>query len=291
MSEVTKESCCKVNLFLKVLGKRADGYHNIETVFYPIALYDYLKISIKGCGIRLNCSHPDLPTDSRNLVYKAADTFLKAIGKPDLGVEIYLDKRLPIAAGIGAGSSNAATTLLGLNELFGFPLTKEKLFSLAATLGSDVPFFLNPKPALATGRGEKLQTLTPFQSLQETFMVLVYPGFGVSTAWAYKELSKYPELFSTPITAERFVNSLRNKSLEDAVEEFFNSFETPVFKKFPILQMYKEFLTGAGATVSLMSGSGSTTFAIVKSRETAETLRKKFIEEFGITVWSAIVKL
>lgn len=291
MTEITKESCCKVNLFLKVLRKRPDGFHDIETIFYPVPLYDYLKLSRKGVGIRLTCSNPTLPTDSRNLVYKAAAAFLNKLGSKNEGVEIYLDKRLPIAAGIGAGSSNAANTLLGLNELFGFPLSQDELFSLAAGIGSDVPFFLQPQPAIATGRGEKLQLLAPLLALEEKFLIMAYPGFGVSTQWAYKKLAEYPELFNVPLTAQHLINSLQTKPLEETADGFFNCFETPVFKKYPILGIYKEFLLEQGAVVSLMSGSGSTTFAIANSKEIAESLREKFINKFGSTVWSAVVKI
>src|SRR5512143_4155879 len=148
-----KKSPCKVNLLLNILGRRADGFHELETVFYPVRVFDRISLTRSGRGIDLSCSAPGLPTDARNLVYRAAALFLVAAGIKD-GVRLELEKHIPLAAGLGGGSGNAATTLLGLNELFGGPLVPEQLQRLAATLGSDVAFFLQSKPALATGRGE-----------------------------------------------------------------------------------------------------------------------------------------
>src|SRR3954471_17031508 len=155
---VQKKSPCKVNLLLNILRKRPDGFHELETVMQPVPLFDLLDFSREGQGLQLTCSEPSLPTDSANLVFRAAEGFFKAAGITD-GVRIHLEKKIPLAAGLGGGSGNAATTLLGLNELFGKPLTGDGLLSLAASLGSDVPFFLQDKPALATGRGEKITSL------------------------------------------------------------------------------------------------------------------------------------
>src|SRR6516225_6439001 len=156
-----KKSPCKVNLILNILGKRADGFHELETLMHPVNVCDEMKFERAGTGLQLTCSHPELPVDSRNLVYRAAASFLTAAKISD-GVRIHLEKRLPLAGGIGGGSANAAVTFSALNELFGSPLTLEKLHELAAALGSDVPFFLYNKPALATGRGERVQTLENF---------------------------------------------------------------------------------------------------------------------------------
>src|SRR5438128_1885718 len=135
-----KQSPCKVNLLLNILGKRADGFHELETVMYPIKVFDELSFARRGKGVQLTCSEPSLPTDSRNLVYRAAARFLEKTNIME-GVRLHLEKKIPLAAGLGGGSANAAVTLLGLNELFGAPLTPEQLEPLAASLGSDVPFF------------------------------------------------------------------------------------------------------------------------------------------------------
>src|SRR5262245_37995767 len=151
MKTLEKQSPCKVNLLLNILGRRPDGFHELETVIHPVAVFDTLSLTREGNGIHLTCRDPNLPTDSRNLVYRAAATFLEEAKIKD-GVRLDLEKRIPLAAGLGGGSGNAATTLLGLNELFGQPLAHSKLHEIAAGLGSDIPFFLQSKPALATGR-------------------------------------------------------------------------------------------------------------------------------------------
>src|SRR2546428_1163202 len=159
--KLEKQSLCKINLLLNVLGKRADGFHELETVIHPVNLYDTLTFSSAKSGISLTCNKPELPLDAANLVHRAASAFLSAAQIPE-GVAIHLEKRIPLAAGLGGGSSNAATTLLGLNELFGNPLTSNRLFELAASLGSDVPFFLQPKPAPAIRPGEKIESIDCF---------------------------------------------------------------------------------------------------------------------------------
>src|SRR5437016_10153620 len=146
-------SHCKVNLLLSILGRRPDGFHALETVMHPIGVFDRLLLSRAGQGIQLRCSEPSLPVDSGNLVYRAAALFIEA-AKLKEGVRIELEKRIPLEAGLGGGSGNAAATLLGLNNLFENRLAPERLQALAVSLGSDVPFFLQEKPALGTGRGE-----------------------------------------------------------------------------------------------------------------------------------------
>src|SRR2546426_8672095 len=151
-----KQSHCKVNLLLNILGKRADGFHELETVMYPINLFDRLTFTPGGRSVRLTCSDPLLPVDDTNLVHRAATAFFNATGIKDR-VEIHLEKHIPVAAGLGGGSGNAAATLLALNELFANPLSSEQLQTLASSLGSDVPFFLQNEAAIASGRGEKVQ--------------------------------------------------------------------------------------------------------------------------------------
>ena len=175
-----QKSPCKVNLLLNILGQRPDGFHELETVMHPVNLFDEIRFARGGDGIQLTCNEPALPVDSKNLVYRAADAFLKLHHLRD-GVRIHLQKRIPLAAGLGGGSGNAATTLLALNELFDQPLSTAKLNELAASLGSDVPFFLQNRPALATGRGEKIQPLDFFPALRGKAFLLIHPGFGIST--------------------------------------------------------------------------------------------------------------
>jgi 4-diphosphocytidyl-2-C-methyl-D-erythritol kinase len=284
-----RSSPCKVNLLLNILGRRADGFHELETVMHPLSLCDELSFERTGTGVELTCSDPNLPVDSSNLVHRAATAFQAAARIRD-GARIHLEKRIPLAAGLGGGSGNAATALLGLNELFGQPLMREKLHELAATLGSDVPFFLQEKPALAMGRGEIIQPLDFFPALHGAVFLLVHPGFGISTAWAYQSLGRFPAaLNGQPGRAKKLISQLQAGDLTAAAGEFYNSLEAPAQEKYPLLMLYQEFLRANGAVAALMSGSGSTTFAIVEGVPAAEALAEKLKARFGQTCWTAVV--
>src|ERR1700742_1550058 len=286
-----KKSPCKVNLILNILGKRPDGFHELETVMQPVNLFDELSFERGGNGIQLTCDEPGLPVDSKNLVYRAAEAFLK-LQNLSAGVRIHLTKRIPMAAGLGGGSGNAATTLLGMNELFGAPLNIAALESIAATLGSDIPFFLHDQPALATGRGEKEQPLDTFAALRGKAFLLIHPGFGISTPWSYQNLARFPEaLNGRPGRAQKLITWLQAGDLKAADAEFYNSLEAPAFDKFPVLGLYKEFLKVNGALFSLMSGSGSTTFAIAENLTAAQTLETKFKAQFGANNWTTTVEI
>jgi len=283
-----KQSPGKVNLLLNILGRRPDGFHELETVFYPIRVFDRLRFARGGQRIQLSCSEPGLPTDARNLVYRAAAMFLEAAGIKD-GVRLELQKNIPLAAGLGGGSSNAATTLLGLNELFGQPLAPGQLHRLAADLGSDVPFFLQSRPALAGGRGERLEPLGSFPALNGAAFVLVHPGFGISTAWAYRQLARFPDaLNGRPGRARQLVTRLQATDLKAAGAEFYNSLEAPALQKHPLLALFQEFFRAHGAAATLMSGSGSTTFAVVQGLDAAGELAESFRAKFGASNWLAV---
>ena len=302
------QSSCKVNLLLNILGKRADGFHELETLIYPINLWDELILEIdqqdlvasfdpspvgeKGRPsmplIQLTCSEPTLSVDSTNLVRRAATAFFRVFHSR-AQVRIHLEKRIPLAAGLGGGSGNAATTLLGLNRLFNNPLSLEQLVQLAAELGSDVPFFLQDKPALATGRGEKIQSFDFFPALKGAAFLLIHPGFGISTAWAYQQLSRFPAALNGKRgRAERLIELLQKEKLTAATGEFYNSLEAPALKKFPILGLYQEFLREHGAMATLMSGSGSTTFAITANETMGRQIETEFKSKFG-SCWTAVV--
>jgi 4-diphosphocytidyl-2-C-methyl-D-erythritol kinase len=284
-----KKSPCKVNLLLNILGKRPDGFHELETVMQPVNLFDEIRFERGGHGIQLTCNEPTLPVDAKNLVYRAAEAFLK-LHNLHAGIRIHLEKKIPLAAGLGGGSGNAATTLLGLNEIFGSPLPHPALLPLAAALGSDVPFFLQTQPALATGRGEKIQPLGNFPALQGKAFLLIHPGFGISTPWAYQNLARFPEaLNGRPDRAQKLVTKLQAGDLRAASAEFYNSLEAPALEKYPVLALYQEFLRANGALAALMSGSGSTTFAIVENVNAGEALVEKFKSKFGTNAWMAVV--
>ena len=283
-----KLSPCKVNLLLSVLGRRPDGFHELETVMHPVQYCDRLEFTRKRSGISLSCDVPELPADSSNLVYRAAAAFLER-AKISSGVAIRLEKRIPMAAGLGGGSGNAAVTLAGLNDLFGGPLPLDVLHELAATLGSDITFFLQAKPALATGRGERITELQFFPALDNAYFLLIYPGFGVSTPWAYRNLARFPAALSgRPGRAARLLELLTKADLRSAAPEFYNSLEAPVLRKFPLLALLQDFLREQGAPAVLMSGSGSTTFAIVESEAAAHEFEAAVQKKFG-PLWMAVV--
>ncbi len=282
-------SPCKVNLLLNILGKRADGFHELETVLQPVRLCDRLTFERVGSTVSLSCNLAELPVDSTNLVHRAASAFLGAAGL-HAGIRIHLEKRIPLAAGLGGGSANAATTLLALNQLFGCPLDPETLSKLAATLGSDVPFFLQSGPALATGRGERIEPLPPFAALRGLAVVLIHPGFGIATAWAYRELARFPEaLNGRPGRARELIAWLSSGEWVQPSEALYNALEAPAFYKYPVLALYQEHLRANGALAALMSGSGSTTFALAPNQAAGEQLIEVFQRKFGRAGWSAVV--
>ncbi len=291
MPTLEKDSPCKVNLLLNILGRRPDGFHELETVFHPVNLCDRLSFGRGGVGIQLTCSNPALPTDGSNLVHRAAARFLETAAIPD-GVHIHLEKHIPMAAGLGGGSGNAAVTLLGLNELFGHPLTAAQLHAIAATLGSDVNFFLQSQPALAVGRGEQIEPLAEFPALRGACFFLVHPGFGISTPWAYRELARFPDAQKgQPGRAKRLIALLQAGDLAAAGREFYNSLEAPALEKYPVLALYQEFFRAHGAAATLMSGSGSTTFAIFPTQQSAQAVVGQFQTKFGATGWIAVVPI
>ncbi|MEO5803153.1 MAG: 4-(cytidine 5'-diphospho)-2-C-methyl-D-erythritol kinase [Verrucomicrobiota bacterium] len=285
------KSHCKVNFLLNILGKRPDGFHELETLMHPVPLHDVLKFERGGSGIQLTCSDPTLPTDSTNLVYRAADAFLKE-AKISEGVQIHLEKKIPMAAGLGGGSGNAATTLRGLNEIFGSPASQNQLAEIAAALGSDIPFFLQDQPALATGRGQKISPLNFFPALRGHYILLVHPGFGISTPWAYQQLARFPAaLNGKPGRAEKLSSFLQYGDLSVAACEFYNSLEAPALYKYPLLALFQEFFRENGAAVALMSGSGSATFGLIRGQQSAESLLEKFKIKFGAKFWTTIAPL
>jgi 4-diphosphocytidyl-2-C-methyl-D-erythritol kinase len=292
MNRLERESPCKINLLLNVLGKRADGFHELETIMHPVRLSDTLAFErIATTTIELTCNHPALPTNETNLVHRAAASFLMT-ARISTGIRIHLEKRVPLAAGLGGGSSNAAATLLGLNELLGEPLDSKQLYGIAAGVGSDVPFFLQSLPALATGRGEAIEPLKSLPALQGVWVLLIHPGFGVATAWAYQALAQFPEAQNGRAgRARQLVEQLQRSTLTEASSYLYNALEAPVLFKYPILQLYQDFLRANGALATLMSGSGSTTFALVPGLVEGDELRERFKARFGKECWAAVAAL
>ncbi len=285
-------SGCKINLLLNVLRRREDGWHDLETVMQPLPLFDELTVEFADRpGIELLCNHPKTPAGAENLICRAASAFQDAIGKSD-GLQFRLEKNIPVAAGMGGGSGNAAAALLALNRLYGGVLSRDAVAATAARLGSDVPFFLESGPAIALGRGEKVKRLPPFDIFEDACVVLVNPGFGVPTPWAYRNLRlDAEEGSSAPVSAESFVRALRVGDWEGAMRGLFNSLERLVFRKYPVLEIIRLELLRVGATGALMSGSGATIFGIVRDKEQGEEVRQRFLKAFGDQCWSCVLNL
>jgi 4-diphosphocytidyl-2-C-methyl-D-erythritol kinase len=260
----------KINLYLHILGRRADGFHELETLMAPISLGDTLDIDLIPSGIEFTCSDPALSDAKDNLATRAARIFLEEF-KPATGVRIHLEKAVPVGAGLGGGSSDAAAVLLALRKLTQVDCPDSKLAELAARLGSDIPFFIYRTPAVCRGRGEIIEPV----SLKESYQgLLVHPGFGVSTPWAYKTYAQNP---SQGAPGRTFPPDFTLR----------NDLEPPAFSKYPWLPAAKSwFQKQPEAIDSLMSGSGSSVFAFTRSAENTWFLERRFLAQFGETLFS-----
>ena len=276
-ASITLIAPAKINLSLRIAGKRDDGYHEIETLMAPIALADEIELchahGAAPGSVTLTCSDPTLPTGADNLCVQAAHLFQKKLGIQE-AVSISLLKKIPHGAGLGGGSSDAAAVLLGMNTLFDEPFVFEELHQLAASLGSDVPFFLAPKPTWCRGRGELLTEAPPLPAWN---LLLIKPPFAVASAEAYGRLK-----------AEDWRLKEKNSVTIDEIETF-NDLETPVFEKYLQLPILKSWLQARPEVAAAwMTGSGSTMVAALKKKiSTEETalLKKEIATEFGATFW------
>jgi len=248
-------TCAKINLYLRITGKRADGYHELETLFWPLPwLYDEVTVSLADSGIHLECDSPEVPCDSRNLCWKAVDAFL-ADAALTAGVHIQLVKHIPVAAGLGGGSSDAAAVLLQMRELLAPTMAMEHLAELAVQLGADVPFFLNPVPALARGVGERLEQIV---ISGEPDLLLVNPGFPIPAAWSYAHWQDVPQSPAPPL--DDLLGTVRNGEWEKVVSLTHNDLGPCAMAKFPLLGMIAERLESYGVHGVRVSGSGPTLF-------------------------------
>jgi 4-diphosphocytidyl-2-C-methyl-D-erythritol kinase len=250
----------KINWFLSILDKRADGYHEIISAMQCVDLFDVLSFD-ESEDIRL-ISELDIPPDE-NLVYKAA-VLLKNFSSIEAGARITLHKNIPLAAGLGGGSSDAAAALIGLDRLWKLNLPAETLMSLASGIGSDVPFFLSGKLSLVRGRGE---LVTDLKTETSAVVLLVKPDIPVSTAWAYNSFQT--RLTKKTVDIKLFCQALRNGNYDYLRNSAFNDLEDVVFRKYPVIGEIKNALLQNGALFSLMSGSGSAVFGIFQTTEEA----------------------
>jgi 4-diphosphocytidyl-2-C-methyl-D-erythritol kinase len=257
---IRKLSPAKVNLYLRVLRKREDGYHDIKTLMQRISLYDEMIFSHVDHGISISCPDSSLPEDERNIVYRSAQTFLSRAPHPSWGIHITIRKKIPIGAGLGGGSSNAATTLITLNEMQELPYTTHDLMKMGSTIGADIPFFIFGKTAWATGIGDQLQAV---DSISPLCFVLITPAFEVSTKMVYDNLN----LGLTKRTLK--YKSPKLYTAEDLVKVLYNDLEKVTLNLYPILEIFKDLLLKHGAHGALMSGSGPTVFGIFKEEKGA----------------------
>lgn len=261
MNKIRVSSPAKVNLFLKVLRKRKDGYHQILSWIQLVDLEDRIEIERTERGIKIACDHPGVPTGKSNLAYRAAQVFLMQ-SKIKSGVRIKLKKKIPVAAGLGGGSSNAASVLYGLNRLLGNQLSASKILSLARTLGSDVPFFLSFGSGLASGRGEIVRSIKLPLNYR---LVLVNPGFEVSTRWAYSKV-KPGNIFPQKVLKLKRVTFRQMLSI---AREIGNDLESVVEQKYPVIKLMVQKLYEQGALHAAMTGSGPTVFGIFTDKAKA----------------------
>jgi 4-diphosphocytidyl-2-C-methyl-D-erythritol kinase len=269
------EAPAKINLYLQVLRRRADGYHELRTVMHTLELADRLSFSASDqAGIQLTCLDPNVPTGEDNLVVRAALALAAAAGRKP-AVRIRLVKRIPLAAGLGGGSSDAAAALLGLNRLWRMGWSKPKLARIGAGLGSDVPFFLWGGCALGTGRGEKIR---PWPSLPGMLIALVNPGFEVPTREVYGQLKL--KLTSSP----NYINLLRpalvEKNPTKISRKLYNRLEEVTLEMHPALKKIKQDLLDCGASAALMSGSGPTVFGLLPSARVAAEVRSRLGKKY-----------
>ncbi len=249
----------KINFWLEVLGKRADGYHDLSSLMLPIGIYDEVRLELlPERRIHLECDHPEVPLDGNNLAWRAAELFLGRAGVAP-ALRIRLRKNIPVGAGLGGGSADAAGVLLGLKELYPGRISPGTLFEMARQLGADVPFFLHQLPALATGIGEKLHEVS---GVIEYPLLLVKPPVTVSTAWVYGSLKltrgesriKVPRLLADPWNIAQLLE---------------NDLESVTLEAVPVLARLKRWLVEHGALAALMSGSGPTVFGVFAGMEEA----------------------
>ena len=261
----------KINTLLKVTGRRPNGYHELVSIMIPVEIFDLLEFEIlQEKAIWIQSTGYPVPNDEKNLVHRAARSFLSRTGISH-GVSIRLEKNIPVAAGLGGGSSDAAATLLMLNRVNSMPLTESDLREIAVELGADVPFFLNCKPSLATGIGEIIE---PLEGWPEFWYVIVTPPIRISTMWVYQNL----KLELTTKSSDCILANFRSETFKVA-NVLENDLENVTCAKFPIINTLKKLLMDAGAKGAMMSGSGPSVFGLFSSLANAADAEKFLISQ------------
>lgn len=294
MNQVVIKAMAKVNLGLDVLRRLENGYHEVKMVMQTVNLYDKLTVKKKEReGITITSNTGELPLNEDNLIYKAARLIFEKTGK-SYGVSIHLDKNIPIAAGMAGGSTDAAATLIALNELFDFGMSKEQLAEIGVKIGADVPYCIYGGTCLSEGIGE---VLTKLPDTPDCYLVIAKPGIGVSTKYVYENL--HIETVTEHPDMDGMVDAIKAGDLQGVVRTMGNVLETVTIKRYPEIAAMKQKLLDNGAESALMSGSGPTVFGIFMQKETAgkalEELNKTglvkqgfvttFAKETGIVEW------
>ena len=265
MSGLTLRTPAKINLCLSVLGKRPDGYHDVEMLMQAVGLYDVVTVSLAGEGITVQCDDNAVPGGEGNIAYKAA-ALMQALSGRNTGIRVEIKKSIPVAAGLGGGSSDAAAVLAACNRLMGLGLNRERLAEAGAKLGMDVPFFFYGPTALALGRGEILERIRP---LDRFWVLLANPGFETSTAWVYKNVN-------LGLTKKVDCNNIARLKIGQMALALHNDLETVVREAHPVIGGIEKSLLAQGALGAMMSGSGPTVFGIFDGeaacREAARSL-------------------
>ncbi len=262
----------KINLSLKILGRRKDGFHELDTLIAPISLYDEIGINRGGKGIRFRCDDPSIPQENENLAVRAAKAFFERT-EIEPAISIELRKKIPHGAGLGGGSSDAASVLLALDELFETKLSREAFTEIAEPIGSDIPFFLFRSTALCKGHGEMV---SPVKLNRQFPILLLKPAFAVSTSWAYSRWQDSREIPGICYKAQEFPD-----------QNFVNDLERPVFEKFVFLAQLKMWLLNQSEIgAALMSGSGSTTFAVMRANVDVDSVANRARAALDPELWT-----
>lgn len=266
----TRKAYGKINLALDITGKREDGYHLVRMILQTVDLYDLVTVERAEAGITLTCDVPLLPTDERNLAYKAAQAMIKAFDLPG-GVKIHIEKKIPMEGGMAGGSADAAAVILAMDELFDLHAKTEELDRVAVKLGADVPFCLRKGTYLAEGIGEKL---TRLPDAPHCDLVLIVPDFGISTARAYAKADERKDLIHPDIG--RLTGAIRAQDIKQMAAGMENVLEQVAVREYPEIEVIKEKLLQNGALGAMMTGSGSVIFGIFDDPEKADMCLKAF---------------
>ena len=277
MNSIQLKSRAKINLSIDVLGKREDGYHLVEMIMQTIDLFDKIKIfSLKEDTIIIESNSLDIPLDSTNIVYKAADLIKKQYNIKE-GVKIIIEKNIPIAAGMAGGSSNAAAVLVGLNQLWQLKLSENKLKELGLKLGADVPFCIGGQTALAENIGEKL---TNIDGLSENIFILVCkPELFVSTKEIYEEIDS--KIIKKRPNNKLLIQLLKENKIQQIADNMYNVLEEVTRERYPVIEEIEKIMMENDALGSMMSGSGPTVFGLYRNREDAENCKNKLLKKFS----------